>query len=116
MNNFQYYADLNPRYGQRYQRRYAVFLMSGPDDRSQTHLHFTTRKAAERNAAKLNEQEADPHYPECVGCGFRTDRLIKQPNGCLLCASCDSHEDDEAPKSAIAKATAASWGVPIKNA
>jgi hypothetical protein len=56
---FHYYADLNPRYGARYERRWAVFLRRSPTESSQTILHYVTRKAAERNAAKLNEQERD---------------------------------------------------------
>jgi hypothetical protein len=32
----------------------------------------------------------------CEGCGFRTDRLIAQSDGRMLCAKCDSHEDDVA--------------------
>lgn len=56
---FHYYADLNPRYGARYERRWAVFLRRSGTDTVQTNLHFVTRKAAERNAAKLNEQEQD---------------------------------------------------------
>lgn len=58
--NFHYYADLNPRYGARYERRYAVFLRRGPSDVKQTQHHYVTRRAAERCAARLNEQEADP--------------------------------------------------------
>lgn len=56
----EYYADLNPRYGARYERRYAVF---NRETRSPVYgMHFVTRKAAERNAARLTEQERDPAY------------------------------------------------------
>jgi hypothetical protein len=57
---FSYYADLNPRYGSRYQGRWAVFLRRSATEAKQTTLHYTTRKAAERAAAKIMSQEADP--------------------------------------------------------
>ncbi len=60
MTEFHYYADLNPRFGARYERRWAVFLRKSATQTSQTMLHYVTRKAAERNAAKLNVQETDP--------------------------------------------------------
>lgn len=62
--NFHYYADLNPRFGARYERRYAVFLRKAPNQTTQTVLHYVTRKAAERAAARLNEQEAEPEVKE----------------------------------------------------
>lgn len=54
----EYYADLNPDYGARYERRWAVF--SRETRRRVYGMHYVTRKAAERNAAKLTEQERDP--------------------------------------------------------
>lgn len=63
---FSYYADLNPRYGARYERRWAVFLRRSATETRQTTLHYATRKAAETNAAKLNAAEADPHGAESV--------------------------------------------------
>lgn len=54
-----YYADLNPRFGARCERRWAVFLRKSATEVSQTILHYVTRKAAERAAAKLNVQETD---------------------------------------------------------
>lgn len=58
--NFHYYADLNPRYGQRYQRRYAVFLRKSETQTSQTDLHYVARKSAERAAERLNMHENEP--------------------------------------------------------
>lgn len=58
----RYYADLNPRFGARYERRYAVFIRrsaSGPSNL--TNLHYTTRKGAEVAARKLNGQERDEY-------------------------------------------------------
>lgn len=57
---FSYYADLNPRYGSRYQGRYAVFLRRSATETKQTNLHYTTRRAAERAATRIMAQEADP--------------------------------------------------------
>jgi hypothetical protein len=55
----RYYADLNPRYGAKYERRWAVFIRRGPGDAAQTMLHYIDRRSAERVAAKLNKQERD---------------------------------------------------------
>ncbi len=54
-----YYADLNPRYGARNERRWAVFHRRGANDTTQTTLHYVTRKAAERAAVKIMAQERD---------------------------------------------------------
>lgn len=59
MNDFTYYADLNPRYGQRYQRRWTIFFRRGVGNTTQTMYHYVNRRDAERNAARLNEQERD---------------------------------------------------------
>ena len=57
----RYYADLNPRYGARYERRYAVMQRNPGGPGTPVYgMHYATRQAAERNAAKLNEQERDP--------------------------------------------------------
>lgn len=55
-----YYADLNPRFGAKYERRWAVFMRKAPGVTSQTHLHYASRKAAENAAAKITEQEREP--------------------------------------------------------
>jgi hypothetical protein len=61
----KYFADLNPDYPSRYERRWAVFYRfdpAGPTVRAQPRysLTFATRKAAERNAALLDRAEFDP--------------------------------------------------------
>lgn len=57
----RYYADLNPRYGARYEGRYTVMRRNPDAPGSPVYgMHYVTRKAAERNAAKLNEQEREP--------------------------------------------------------
>lgn len=59
--NERYYADLNPRFGARYENRYAVFIRRSATDRVQTYLQYVTRRSAENAATRLNKQEADPH-------------------------------------------------------
>ena len=60
----KYYADLNPRYGAKYEKRWAIFIRRSPTDSKQTTLQYVTRKAAENNAAKLTAMEVDPFYPD----------------------------------------------------
>lgn len=55
----EYFADLNPRYPARNERRYAVFLRKSKTERAQTYLRYSTRQAAERAAAKLTQQEKE---------------------------------------------------------
>lgn len=78
----EYYADLNPRFGARHEGRYAVF---NRETRSPVYgMHYTTRKAAERNAAKLTEQERDP----------LADDLDGERGACILTAENMHTEDD----------------------
>jgi hypothetical protein len=58
----RYYADLNPRYGAKYERRYLIVMHfdgAEPKMLTQPEYQFATRKAAERNAAILTKWEAD---------------------------------------------------------
>ena len=61
----KYFADLNPDYPSKYEKRWAVFYRfdpAGETVRAQPSrwLEFATRKAAERAAAKCEEAERDP--------------------------------------------------------
>lgn len=53
-----HYADLNPRFGERYAARYAVFLRRAPGICEQTRLQYATRRSAENAARKLNNPVA----------------------------------------------------------
>ena len=56
-----YFADLNPRYPATREKRWGVFLRRDESAvPTLTHLRFTTRRAAERAAARLTKQEANP--------------------------------------------------------
>ena len=60
----RYYADLNPRYGAKYERRYVVWIRPGEGERPDAHrplttiyYQYVTRRACERAAERLNEQD-----------------------------------------------------------
>jgi hypothetical protein len=47
------YADLNPRYPQKGERRYALFLRDGCEIEMREGKTFTSRRSAERAACRL---------------------------------------------------------------
>lgn len=57
-DTFTYYADLNPRYGAKNEKRYAIFLRNDrlKDTRQTNFTGYASLKAAERAAAKMNNQ------------------------------------------------------------
>jgi hypothetical protein len=57
-----YHADLNPRFGAKYERRYLIVMCfdgAEPKLLTQPEYQFATRKAAERNAAILTRWEVE---------------------------------------------------------
>jgi hypothetical protein len=56
----RYYADLNPSFPSGHERRWVVWANHGPRERSplpSMFYQYATRRAAERCAARLNEQD-----------------------------------------------------------
>jgi hypothetical protein len=52
------YADLNPRYPQKGERRYAIFLRNGREIERLEGRSFTARRSAEKAACRLQVETA----------------------------------------------------------